>query len=75
MRGDYKKTADLLPVIEKHLHGGKTLKEIAYLLKMEPDAVWKITQRHEALRKVLYETYDKRYPNAHGKPLLKLKAL
>lgn len=53
---------EVLPLIEKHLRGGKPYKEIAYLLNMEPDAIRKIIQRSQHLQDVIDELGERRYP-------------
>ena len=72
LRGIYKRTASVLPKIEKHLRGGKTLKEIAFILKRDKQAMFKLAERNPNIRNVLEETYHIRYPNG-SKTELKLR--
>ena len=78
MRGIYKCTADLLPTVEKYLRGGKTLKEISYLIDRSLEATWKIARRNPVIQQTLLETHDLRMQSPRyytSKVLLKAKAL
>lgn len=73
-RGPYRRTAEVLPLIEKHLRGGKTLKEIAFLLDRRFDAIFKLTTRNPRLRALAEETRVIRYPPPSQPPSTESRA-